>query len=64
MIPSKMIETIRNIVDVMDEHAQDIFYTKKRAIEEGNFTDHDKGKDIMSVLCESPTGRVVAENAR
>ena len=50
MIPSKLVKAIRDIVDVMDEHAQSIYYTKKRAVEEGDESIVGGGKDIMSVL--------------
>ncbi|KAI5118021.1 hypothetical protein M0805_003458 [Coniferiporia weirii] len=55
-IPSDLIRTLCDAVDVMDNQSKDIFNKKKRALEQGDEAVQrqvGKGKDIMSILLKA-----------
>lgn len=55
-VPIHDIQRMKELVDVMDEHTQRIFFGKRTALEAGDAAVKEqvaKGKDIMSILRKS-----------
>ena len=55
LVPSKLLQQDREIVDTMDRTSKEIFEEKKKALRKGEdavVKQVGMGKDIMSVLCE------------
>jgi len=53
-IPSKRVKNIVHITDILDRTSQDIYLSKKQAMQDGDdAVQHQvgEGRDIMSVLC-------------
>jgi hypothetical protein len=48
--PSKWVQDIKDIIDIMHDTALEIYKAKQKAIEEGH--DDDGKKDIISILSE------------
>lgn len=54
LIPSRLVQRLRHIIDVMDETSRDILSKKKAALAKGDeavVSQIGQGKDIMSLLC-------------
>jgi hypothetical protein len=52
--PSKRVQKIRDIVNIMDQTSVEVFKAKKVALQQdddGLSKDFGKGKDIMTILC-------------
>lgn len=52
--PSKRVQKIRNIVNIMDQTSVEVFEAKKCALQQDDDAlseDIGKGKDIMTILC-------------
>ena len=71
LVPSKDIQRIVNIVDIMHEQAVEVYDAKKEALKKGEATvvqQVGRGKDILSILREypktcGPRGRVLTTNS-
>ena len=54
LLPSKLVHKARDIVDVMDAKAREIYDKKKEALARGDeavLNQVGRGKDILSLLC-------------
>jgi hypothetical protein len=56
ILPSKRVQAVKRITDVMKRSSMEVLQAKKRALTQGDeaaLKHVGQGKDIMSVLCES-----------
>jgi len=54
--PSRRVQKLRNVVNIMDRTSVEVFEAKKRALQQGDdalIKEVGQGKDIMTILCTS-----------